>query len=237
VEPEKKFRIFLWDVMEEDLQEKMRLLNLSNKKFYRDVGAFCKKTGFKEDNVLGLYLYGSRLWGTAVEASDYDFLVVLKKAESPCQTFHSGNIDCLVFSQAEFDKKLGEHMFLCVVVAAWLPEEWVWKRKHPIKFKMDRKKLIKALLDTVDRDWKVAAKKRSKKLNDAAAKVEMHAIRQLRVLVELLISADPIDKVRPTLANCQDVWQVIKQDYEGTWSKQYLEEEKLKLEEQIKSLI
>jgi len=182
---------------------------------------------------LGLYLYGSRLWGTASESSDYDFLVVLKKADNPCQTFHTGNIDCLVFSQSEFEKKLAEHTFLCVLVAEWLPEEWIWKRKHPIKFKMDQTKLATSILEIVERDWNVAAKKRAKKMNDAASKVEMHAIRQLRVLLELL----PDVSKKPNLANSVDVWQVIKSDYEGSWSKQYLQEEKERLLAEIKQML
>src|SRR4051794_23611384 len=90
-----------------DEEAAMRALNQSNEKMCRAVEPICKKLELEERNVLGLYLYGSRLWGGATAASDYDVLVVLKRAQQPSTTLHRGNVDALCLSEKEFATRLG----------------------------------------------------------------------------------------------------------------------------------
>jgi hypothetical protein len=52
-----QFRCFS-QKMESSTCDKMRALNESNAKFYRDVKSVCVKLNMSEKDVLGVYLYG-----------------------------------------------------------------------------------------------------------------------------------------------------------------------------------
>ena len=203
----------------DDALERMRSLNSSNQKFYMNVDAFAEKMGMKSKDIVGLYLYGSRLWGTANAQSDYDFLVVVKSADKPCATRHAGNIDCLAMTQAEFEKRLQAHSFLCVMCVLYLAPEWVWKRFVPKKkFALDLKRFEASVREEVERDWKVATKKRDKGMGDAANKVQIHAIRMLRILKQIQEGNET-----PSLTCAIDLWRFCKEDYTGQASEAHLE--------------
>lgn len=227
-----------YDEMDQAL-EKMRLLNVSNGKLQRNLSWVCGKLSLTEDSVVGLYLYGSRLWGTAHESSDYDFLVVLKRRDPAAASRHVGNIDVLELSVDEFKKRLDQHAFLCVMTALWLPEDWVWKRavflERGFKFDFRLDLFERAVLDEVERDWDTAAKRRRKDLKDAAQKIEMHAIRMLRILHQIKC----LHRNPPHLCCAVDVFQILQNDYtrDGSVGAQYLQEEKCRLLKEISRAI
>ena len=197
--------------------QRMRELNAAGSSKI-SASTVAKKLGIGETTVLGMYLYGSRLWGTANEQSDYDFLIVLKSADKACQTIHKGNIDALCFSEVEFKRRLQAHAFLCVLCICWLPEEWVWKR-YSMKFdSLDIAAMKTSIQAEAERDWATAAKRRAKGLKDAANKIEMHAIRLLRIGQQL--EQGPMKC--PDFACAVDVWKTIKEDYSGTLAEPYL---------------
>ncbi len=148
----------------------MRVLNESSK-FYRDVKGLCSKLSLAEKDVLGVYLYGSRLWGSASAKSDYDFVVVVKNSlgksdGSGSWTVHNGNCDFLLLSEKVFASRLlTDHSFLCTMIAHWLPPEWRWKQ-HALPSPLpaiDKQKFVKAVIaEAAERDWGVANKKREK---------------------------------------------------------------------------
>jgi len=210
---------------------RMRILNEQSKLTAEQA---CEKLGLDlKKNVLGLYLYGSRLWGTANAGSDYDFLVIVKKADKPCATMHRGNLDCMIMTEAEYLRRLQAHSFLCVAVTCWLPDAWCWKTYRPKKpFALNKKTFVQAVLDEAERDWATARKRRDKGLRDAADKVEMHAVRMLRVAQQLMGGNDA-----PDLACALDVWQTLKDDYDGSYARQYLQEEKDRLVASLRAVV
>lgn len=158
----------------------MRQLNESNQKFYHDMKAICSKLSMNEKDVLGCYLYGSRLWGSATSKSDYDFLVVVRdavansKAEDGSWTLHSGNCDFLLLTEKAFKTRLDGCTFLCTVMAHWLPQEWRWKQhKLPSPLPaVNKVKFVEAVIaEAAQRDWAVANKKREKGLKGRTEKL------------------------------------------------------------------
>lgn len=150
--------------------ERMRTLNASNSKFYRDVKAVCSKLSLSEKDVLGVYLYGSRLWGSATAKSDYDFLVVVKNALSKADgswTVHNGNCDFLLMTEKVFASRLADQTFLVTVVVHWLPPEWKWKQYALPVTPIDKSKFVAAVIKEAERDWAVADKKRDKGMKGA----------------------------------------------------------------------
>ena len=209
----------------------MRALNKSNEKFDRNVAALCTKVSLNEKDVSGVYLYGSRLWGSATPKSDYDFVVVLKKNPAGQQaatwTLHGGgNVDCLCMSEKEFDRRLAEMNFLCVMIVHWMPAEWRWKQHKTSAVAVDVARFVDSVVaEAVDRDWAVGSKKRDKGMKEAANKVHAHAVRMMRIAAAL--KQDP--KSRPNLWCTADIARMTKEDYQGTMVPAFLEEEKERL--------
>lgn len=50
-----------------------------------------------QGKVVAAYVLGSRLWGSAVDSSDFDLVIVAKQQEDH-RTLHWGNVDALVYS-------------------------------------------------------------------------------------------------------------------------------------------
>lgn len=164
----------------------------------------CAKLGLEEREVLGIFLIGSRLWGTATEQSDWDFEVVCarpNKAGKEVWTLHGGNVDATCVTAALFARRVRDHHFLALVVG-WMPLEWRWKRDSKVAIepgKLDRAgerkhrgccrcltcalcaALWKSVHEEATRDWAVAEKKAAKGLHPEAKKVVLHAIRMLRI--------------------------------------------------------
>src|SRR6185437_13317674 len=105
------------------------------------------------------YLQGSRLWGTAIDSSDYDFVIVSSSPSAPPHSsLHNGPIDASVFSIAEFQKRLDEHS-LYEVVCLFLPAPWIWKgpqQNHRWKFVLQKDRLKTSVFEETDRDWAMA---------------------------------------------------------------------------------
>ncbi len=214
-----------------DEEAAMRALNESNAKMYRAVEPVCKKLELEERNVLGLYLYGSRLWGGATAASDYDMLVVVKRAPQASWTLHRGNVDALCMTDQEFAARLGALGFLAVLAAHWLPPEWRWKQ-HALPSPLppvDPARFCESVRNEAERDWCVAAKKRAKGLVKEANKVCAHAVRMLRIAAQ--VRARP--GARPNLWCTADLAQLAREDYAGTRLPAFLEEERERLLREI----
>eukprot|EP01080_Neovahlkampfia_damariscottae_P010842 gene10842-3462_t len=87
----------------------------------------------KETKLLNVYLFGSRLFGTATEKSDFDFLVVCddydgnfilnsKENETP--------VDLNIISSKKFKEKILNYSYH-ELITIWFPKEYVYLEKYP----------------------------------------------------------------------------------------------------------
>lgn len=205
--------------LQEDTSSRDRLIaiNKSDERMYKNADAVCKLLSFSPKDVLGIFLYGSRLWGSATSKSDYDFLIVLSDSSSPkpSSTSHKNNIDALCLSRTEFFSRLSRHEFLCCVVSWWLPSEWVWKNTLPTTgHNVDTGGLATATLQQRERDEEMAKKKASKGDVEGAKKVVIHMMRILRITVALL--REP-KKKNINLWVTDDLTQQMRNLYSTSW--------------------
>ena len=54
-----------------------------------------------QGSIVAAYVFGSRLWGTATDGSDFDVFIIAKQRE-PHRTLHWGSVDALVYSPEEW---------------------------------------------------------------------------------------------------------------------------------------
>lgn len=142
----------------------------------------------KDDNVLCVFLVGSRLWGTSGHQSDFDFIVVTSKlvwgGEKPADR-HVGLIDAHILSRDQFEAGLEEQRFryllclhlpcTCVLRSLWTP-----------KFALNVRLLHSTFLNEKERDLRMARKYFEKGERQRACKTLVHTYRMLLLGKELL---------------------------------------------------
>ncbi len=115
------------------------------------------KPEFSEDAYLALYPYGSRVYNTAHEHSDWDYIAIDKNAGTG--EMSRGNINLKIMSSEHFQSLLDEH-HITALECYYLPEYLIEiKPSKPWKFKLSLSKLRHSFMEKVSKDWVRAKKK------------------------------------------------------------------------------
>jgi len=122
--------------------------------------------GLKEDDVLNIYLYGSRVWGNYTEDSDWDFTIILKDGILfNNEEISKGNVDANIHSYSKFIELLQQHdmrTLICINLAS----NFIWKQTVDFKkyFTLNRE-LLRVQVSTIAQKAFACAKIRIQKEN------------------------------------------------------------------------
>jgi predicted nucleotidyltransferase len=113
-------------------------------------------TALKATDVLACYAYGSRVYGTATAASDYDFIVV---ADAEEREINDGTMNIHVDHPDNFQRRLREHDISCME-CYFLPvrRDFIFKGR-PWNFELDRQQLRHAISAKASNSFVKAKKK------------------------------------------------------------------------------
>ncbi|KAL6061130.1 Serine/arginine-rich splicing factor 4 [Balamuthia mandrillaris] len=149
----------------------------------------------REEEVLNVYIVGSRVWGTAREDSDWDVVVVMNECycEPTGQVLvQTEEVDAYVINLWGFIEGLHDHL-LFHLLCLHLPPQWVWlnradafldRYRHPSFLSLPQ--LRCSVSAEASRTWCKAKKKWTVEHNPALAKKDLvHALRELMMAVEL----------------------------------------------------
>jgi hypothetical protein len=101
------------------------------------------RLGLQEQDVLNVYPYGSRVYGTFRKNSDYDFVVITAK-EQP-KEFSDNLVNVFFFTPKQFQQRLQDHE-ISALECIFLPEGMKWKEKMAFDFKLHMPQLRQSLL-------------------------------------------------------------------------------------------
>lgn len=62
-----------------------------------------------DESIISVYYYGSRVYGTYTEESDYDFIMIVESDEDLYYSVSKPNTDLIVYSESEFIKRIDNH--------------------------------------------------------------------------------------------------------------------------------
>lgn len=117
---------------------------------------------FKENpNVLNIYMYGSRVYGTSTEKSDYDYIVVVDNEESAKVLdgyARSENEDFTIYTKEQFEEQVANHE-ISALECLFLPQENVIKKTVNFPFVLDLEKLRPSISQKSSNSWVKAKKK------------------------------------------------------------------------------
>lgn len=135
------------------------------------------------DKIVGLYKFGSLVYGTAHENSDYDYVVILDVSGELYEHFENKDLDIHIFSTESYKAKLDEHDIMALETF-FNPHPII---KYAVDFKLDLVKLRHKISAIVSNSWVKAKKKVLLEDEDSfiGLKSLFHSIRILDLGIQL----------------------------------------------------
>lgn len=112
------------------------------------------------DGVLNIYLYGSRVYGTANNNSDYDYIVVVDNQNTleKLALTKGENEDFSFYTKEQFQEQINLHE-ISVLECLFLPDDKVVKKTVDFPFTLELDKLRHAVSQKSSNSWVKAKKK------------------------------------------------------------------------------
>jgi predicted nucleotidyltransferase len=178
-----------------------------------------------DKDILAVYPYGSRIYGTATEASDYDFVVVLKnlKVESDQLDAADYPITINLYSEESFRDRLAKHR-ISTLECIFLPSDQILKEtKFP--FKLDKVKLRESISEKASKDFNQCKKRLSDSqgwnpvTNEPYVRKVYEAKKSLFHCFRIIDFGLQIAKNGKIInyASCNQLWQEILNDPSENW--------------------
>jgi hypothetical protein len=170
---------------------------------------------------VALFPYGSRVYETANEQSDYDFIAVVKDTN---KFFNNTPHDISVYSIDEFKEKIKEHE-ISVLECLFIPNENILKKTMNFEFNLDLQQLRTAISSKSSNSW-VKAKKKfivEKDFNPYVGKKSAwHAIRILDFGEQIAKSKCILDFTKmndllPEIMACES-WEELDGKFRATYN-------------------
>jgi len=141
-----------------------------------------KRTGYKDDQIIEAYMYGSRVYGNSRSDSDWDFIVIVKANQIHTEQFSDNLINVNFYYPYQHHQRINEHE-PSAMECVFLPEQFIIKMEHPDfykSFKPDLVKLRHSFSAKSSNSWVKAKKKLTvpESYNDSVGKKSLwHSIR------------------------------------------------------------
>ena len=176
--------------------------------------------------ILGMYLVGSNLWGTARKDSDLDVIIVIKNnnvkkgnkyisGKDTETSIHNSNVDAWIISENKFAEAIENHR-MYELMCLYAPEKnKLINYSYPNnKFTINPKILYEQTLTVYTRDWEKANKQGGKNNLKRAEKILLHCTRNLFLTLQLLCNGK-IETFDETNKYVRQVWEPIPSNYQA----------------------
>lgn len=113
-------------------------------------------TGIAEEEISNAWCFGSRVYGTAAESSDFDFVIVseMKKQEE----YKQDDVNVLCFTKDEFYEMLKAHE-MSSLECYFAPEAYCIRKGTRFEFSLNKQLLRHSLSEKSSNSWVKAKKK------------------------------------------------------------------------------
>src|SRR5436853_1935326 len=102
---------------------------------------------YNDNDILNVYIAGSRLYGNITNQSDYDYVVIVNNYTYPNNYNHNirhGDVDLTVISVEDMNKSLKEHN-LQRLINIFTPPEYILYHNMILRFQLDLSRLRSAV--------------------------------------------------------------------------------------------
>ena len=146
----------------------------------------CSELGIDYSQVLNIYPYGSKVYGTADEHSDDDYVIVYKTSFLPSGAFKDNDISSkdrkiqgTCYSRSGFIDAINNYQ-ISALECIFLPEEKVIQKKMNFQMsKLDNKVMAKKIISLASSSWHFSTLAFRDNHYESCAKNIFHALRIL----------------------------------------------------------
>lgn len=126
----------------------------------QELTVICPALGLNQAAVMNCYRYGSRVYSTFTEHSDWDYIIVSNEVTNKIEGLASedGSIHATVYSPAAFQEEIHQHE-ISVLECLFLPIEHVLKEQIKFPFQVDVIRLRHSVSAKASNSWVKAKKK------------------------------------------------------------------------------
>jgi len=151
-----------------------------------DLQKVCSELNLNPSNVLNVYQFGSRVYGTATSTSDWDFVIVCKDYYGEVFVENKENtINANVFNPETFQIGINEH-YIYLLLCLFLPKQNVWKEEYKPNFTLCLPKLRSTVSYESARTWVKAKKKFTiENKKPLGRKNIVNSIREIRFAIQI----------------------------------------------------
>lgn len=167
-------------------------------------------------NLIALYAYGSRVYGTFRKKSDYDFIAVVRKRDN--EQFSDNVININFFDIEAHQHRLNEHE-ISALETFFLAPEFILLEKQKFTFTLNHSKLRHAISAKSSNSWVKAKKKLTVEKDydlDLGRKSLFHSIRIIDFGMQIAKTGRIND-----YASCNTLFNEIMECYD--WKSMYKE--------------
>jgi len=146
----------------------------------------CKELDIDYEKILNVYPYGSKIYGTATDESDDDYIIVYNTSLLPSGSFKDNAISSndrkiqgTCYSKSGFIDAINNYQ-ISVLECISLPDDKIIQ--HKLKFgltKFDKKEMAKKIITTASSSWHFAKLSYKDNHYESCAKNIFHALRIL----------------------------------------------------------
>lgn len=178
-------------------------------------------SGIHPLKVRAIYRYGSRVYGTQNQDSDYDFVIVASnQLEHEEKKVALGNslLNIQIITHDKFQRNLESYDILALE-CIFLPAEHVIFQKAPISFDINNKKLSKSLLSESFVTWRNAKLKLEQRDIRRGLKKIFHSLRVLYFANQIaehgkIVDYSEANNLFEEIQNCDELdWEFFKEKY------------------------
>jgi predicted nucleotidyltransferase len=173
------------------------------------------KTNLSEDDILAVYSYGSRVYGTARKNSDYDYIVILRN-NKPNEQYSDSLININYYTANEHQGRLNDHE-ISALECYFLDDQFILKKSNIFGFKLDLVKLRHSLSAKSSNSFVKAKKKLTVEKDydlDLGRKSLFHSFRIIDYGKQIATHGKIID-----YGSCNELFNEIMNCY--TWKQMY----------------
>jgi hypothetical protein len=168
---------------------------------------------YQDNNIKNIYAYGSRVYKTNSETSDYDFIIISDFYENDF-ALEKNNISIHVFSVEQFQNQINDHK-ISALECLFLDNSNVLKQDHQFNFVLNKSKLRSSISEKSSHAW-VKAKKKFEVEKDQnfyiAKKSLFHSLRIIDFGLQIAKNNKIVD-----YSSSNDIWLDIITDPENNW--------------------
>lgn len=168
-----------------------------------------------DTDIISIFPYGSRVYGTNSEKSDYDFIIISNKSVKEFALSSNDNkINVHLYSVSDFQEQLNNHK-ISAMECFFLPKDKLLKSSNLFKFKLNKNLLRSVISEKASHSW-VKAKKKLEVEKDKdvyiAKKSLFHSLRIIDFGTQIAKDGKIID-----YSSSNNIWDEIKDDGIDDW--------------------